>query len=99
MGSLPVGLVATLCLGLRENSRVMMALRGARLSLDQEIAVQQLDALNLSVWMKTKDAVKGRNRPQSLYKELTKPQNAQSEFATFESYEELKQAIERSKHV
>ena len=53
-----------------------------------------VDALNLLVWAKTKDAQKGRNRPQSVLQKLigTEPQK---ELMTFDSVAEFEEARKR----
>lgn len=97
MGSLPVELVATLVLGLRDNSRLKMALRGETYTFEQVMMVKQYDALQINAYLKTEDARKGRRRPKMLMDELMKA-NTPSEFKSFDTVEELQKAIERSKH-
>lgn len=98
-GSLPVKTVATLAFGLREDSRIKMALRGESLTFEQKMLVQQVDLLNINAWLKTRDAVKGRNRPESLYMKLTQNENKPSDFRTFSNRDDLMAAIRRSKNV
>lgn len=97
MGSLPADVVATLVLGLRDDSRVKMALRGERYTFEQIMAVKQYDALQIVAYLQTDDARKGRRRPKMLMDELVK-RSAPSEFQSFDTFEELQQAIDRSKH-
>lgn len=68
---LPARLVATLACGLGLNSRIMRRLRGEKLPLDITLTAMQIDALRLLVWLHTKDAEKGRNRPESFLEALT----------------------------
>lgn len=64
--ALPALLVASLVVGLRENSRIKMKLSGAKAPADIVLMASMVDRLSLLVWMQTKDASKGRNRPKSL---------------------------------
>lgn len=97
MGSLPAETVATLALGLRDDSRVKMALRGEMLTFEQMMLVRQYDAIRIGNYLHTKDATKGRNRPKMMIELFEK--KAPSEFQSFDTIEELNAAIERSKNV
>lgn len=68
--ALPARKLAVLATGLRENSRVMMALGGRRATTGEMLDAAMLDRLSLLVWAKTKDAQKGRNRPDSVLEKL-----------------------------
>lgn len=68
--ALPARKIATLSMGLRENSRVMMALGGRRATTSEMLDAAMLDRLSLLVWAKTKDAQHGRNRPASVLENL-----------------------------
>lgn len=63
--------LATLAMGLRGSSRVMMALSGRRATTEEMLSAAMVDRLSLLVWAKTKDAQKGRNRPASVLESLT----------------------------
>ena len=62
--------VATLAVGLRDDSRIKMQLKGSKLTLEQGLLALLLDALRINNWMHTKDAPKKRNMPKSLYRQL-----------------------------
>ena len=50
-----------------------------------------VDGINTLIWQKTKDGMKGRNRPESLYKKLTEKKQPKEDLETFDdvdSYEE-----------
>lgn len=64
--TLPAMLVASLAVGLRDDSRIKMKLSGAKAPTEIILLASMVDKLNLLVWAKTKDAEKGRNRPKSL---------------------------------
>ena len=60
---LAVKYAAVLAFGLSENSRIKMALTKRKVTLDTMLMASAVDALNLLVWMQTKDAQKHRNQP------------------------------------
>ena len=59
---------ADLLVELPDNSRVKMMQQegGSIWTFDRMLAALCVDALNLLVWMQTKDGRKGRNRPKSI---------------------------------
>lgn len=59
-------LVAILVYGLRENSRVKLAVSHQKLPIETILLAGIHDRLSLSLWTKTKDGQKNRNRPNSL---------------------------------
>lgn len=74
--SLPVSLVATFFVGLREDSRIKMALAGEKHTPMIMLMSMAVDALNMLVWMQSEDGLKGENRPESITEALfeEKPQ-------------------------
>ena len=64
-------LVATLCFGLRNESRVKMKLSGTKITLTQTLLARMTDELSFQSWAQTKDGQKNRNRPESVLKALT----------------------------
>lgn len=96
MRSLPVNLAATFAIGLRDDSRIKMSLRGQTLTFEQAVMAQMLDAINITAWLQTDDARKGRNRPQSLYRALMEPAQ-ERDFEVFDSIEEFEAALAKSK--
>jgi len=80
--------VATLAIGLSDDSRIKRKLAGQKLTFNQIINTLMLDDLNLNIWTKTKDAAKGRNKPKSLYKMLTEPKKEKEDLRTFDSIED-----------
>lgn len=64
--ALPVPLLATLSSGLRDTSRIKMRVNGMRATTDTLMLAAAVDKLATLVWFKTKDAQRGRNRPESL---------------------------------
>ena len=64
--------IATLSAGLRADSRIMLKLSDMKISTEMMLLTAILDNLNILIWSKTKDAEKGRNKPKSLFTELSK---------------------------
>ena len=64
---------ATLAAGLPLGSRVMTRLSGAAVPLPLQLQARIADDLALLVWMQSKDAQAGRNRPVSILQVLTAP--------------------------
>lgn len=81
---LPPSLVATLSVGLRDNSRIKMKIAGQTLTLEQTLMCFAVDILQYNLWIKTKDGAKGRNRPESILKKLT-DKEPKEELETFSS--------------
>lgn len=69
MGLSPM-LVATLLVGLPDDSRVKMAISGQKLTLEQNLLARLADSVNFLAWAQTEDAQKNRNRPKSILEML-----------------------------
>lgn len=67
--------VATLAIGLRDNSRIKMKATGLRVELNTLLLAHVVDNTAINVYAKTKDAKTGRNRPKSIVKTLTEDQS------------------------
>lgn len=84
-------LVATLVLGLSDDSRIKRKISGNKLSIDQMLLALMVDNLQFIAWSKTKAAAKNNNRPESLFKKLTgydeKSKDELMSFTTPEEYE------------
>lgn len=78
-------LVATLTIGLRDESRVKMKISGQRITMDQMLMALIVDDLNLLLWSRKR---KRGKRPPSLYKKLTEPKKEKDELRAFESPED-----------
>lgn len=77
-------MVATLAIGLPENSRVKMKLSGQKLTLEQSLLALLLDDFNLFLWSRQKH--RGA-RPKSVFKELTEEKKPKDELMSFDSPE------------
>lgn len=96
MRALPAGLLATLSVGLRNNSRIKMKLAGAKTDPDLLMLAAAVDRLSLLVWAQTKDGAKGRNRPASIVDQLNRGgSRKEKDVAAFESPEEFEAARAR----
>jgi len=89
---LPLTTVAALAVGLRENSRIKMAMNDAETTTEILLMAAIVDRLSLLVWFNTKDAEKGVNRPQSILEKLN-PKESLTE--SFESGEDFMKERER----
>ena len=67
---MPVLYIATLAIGLRHDSRIMMAVNGLKVDMNTLLLAHIADNTAINVYMKTKDAEKGRNYPKSYVKIL-----------------------------
>lgn len=87
--ALPISLVATLVLGLRNDSRIKLKISDSRLSLEEMLLALIADSLQYISWTKTKAAQKGKDRPKSILQKLVeKGQESNDDLMSFESPEE-----------
>jgi len=97
MTALPARKLAVLACGLRENSRIMMKMRGDSYSMDTLLLASIVDRLSFIAWTKTEDAKKNRNRPKMMVDALLNPGKAdgKADYAHFASGEEFEAARNR----
>ena len=91
--ALPVSLVASLVIGLREDSRIKMKLSGAKAPSEIILLASIIDRLSVLVWMQTKDAQKGRNRPKSLMSLLFPKETKTTVYKTGEDFEKARKKL------
>ena len=91
---LPVPLIATLAVGLRDNSRVMMAASATKVSGEKFLLAAIVDYLAILVWTKTTDGQKNKNKPKSIYEALTGETKA-DDVVSFDSPEDFERAREK----
>lgn len=89
---LPLTTVAALAVGLRDDSRIKMVMNEIPASPEIMLMAATLDSLNMLVWLHTKDAEKGINRPKSIIESL---HPSESEVETYESGEDFMRVRER----
>ena len=70
MRALPVSVLATLSVGLRENSRIKMRLAGETVPRSDLLLAAIVDRLSLLIWMQSEDGRSGVNRPKSVFDAL-----------------------------
>lgn len=88
----PLSYLADLAAGLDEDSRIKRKIAHIKITFDQMLQALIIDKLSVLVWQRTKDGVKGRNFPESIYQKLTgldeKKKDELEPFATEEAFEE-----------
>ena len=88
--SLPLHTAATLCVGLRNDSRIKLKLSGQHYPEGTILAACAVDELRILRWLQTTDAAAGRNRPESLLaKLLGDHEEERSDIASFGSPEDF----------
>ena len=92
--SLPTRMVATFAAGLKEDSRIKMAMSKIKYPFDTLLIAAILDNLNQRTWAMSADAKSGGNRPQSILNKLFgEAYQGQDQTQTgFESGEEFERA-------
>lgn len=90
---LPVKLLATLSIGLREDSRIKMKISGTKVPLNTMLLGATVDRLSMLLWAKTKDGSKGINRPASIVEMITSEGKELEGFNTGEEFEEARRKI------
>ena len=86
-------LVATLCMGLRDESRVKMEIAGCKITLEQTLLARITDELSFQSWAQTKDGQKNRNRPVSVLKTIL--EDKKDDVESFMSSEDFDNAWEK----
>ncbi len=94
---LPVGKVAVFAFGLRDDSRIKLAMTNSKVPFETFLLAGVLDRLSALVWFKTTDGQKGINKPLMVAEELTGKTKAKESkemiFDSGEDFEEYRQQI------
>ena len=92
---LPAYQVAVFSFGLRDDSRIKVAMSGQNVPTDLLIQASMLDRLSMLVWMKTKDGPQGKNRPASMVDSLLKVEKEKEQmvFTSGEEFEEYRSKL------
>ena len=94
---LPVDQVAVFAFGLRDDSRIKLAMTGSKVPFETFLLAGVLDRLSALVWFKTTDGQKGINKPLMVAEELTGKTKAKERkemiFDSGEDFEEYRQQI------
>lgn len=95
--ALPVEMLATLVVGLRDSSRIKMHIAGSESAQDTLLIAAAVDRLSLIVWSMSKDAQTGENRPNMLLPVLMngKQEERNNSNTVFGSGEEFEAERER----
>lgn len=95
--ALPVEMLATLVVGLRDSSRIKMHIAGSKSAQDTLLIAAAVDRLSLIVWSMSKDAQTGENRPNMLLPVLMngKQEERNNSNSVFGSGEEFEAERER----
>lgn len=95
--SLPLKMVATFSVGLRENSRIKMALVGTKYTFDTLLLASIFDNLNIRTWAMSENAQKGINKPKSIvHKLLGREEESESEYMLFDTAEAFEEMWNRN---
>lgn len=93
--ALPVKTAATLCAGLRPESRTKMRLSGLFVCQETILLGSIFDQVNALRWMQTRDAQQGRNRPEQILPQLLGIDAKTHEALLFDSGEDFMRAREK----
>ena len=94
--ALPVSTLATLAVGLRDDSRIRMHMNGVKISRIETLLAAAVDRLSMLWWAKTEDARNNANRPKSMLSILIgEPEKQENNVEAFESGDEFESAWER----
>lgn len=93
--ALPVSLLATLAVGLRDNSRIKMRMSGARVSRTEMMLAASLDRLSMLWWAQTEDGRNNVNRPASILALITGEKKTESDVETFDTADDFESAWEQ----
>lgn len=93
--ALPVPLLATLAVGLREDSRIKMYLSGTKVSQTTLLLAAAVDKLSMLLWSKTKDAQRGVGQPKSILGAILtgEKESGVTAFETADEFEAARAAI------
>ena len=95
--SLPLHLVATFSVGLRENSRIKKIMAGMKYDFETLLLAAIVDGINLSNWSMSENARNGGKKPESIVNRLLgiEPTNNRNEmiFDSAEEYEEMRKKL------
>ena len=87
--ALPVSLLATLAVGLRDDSRIKMRLAGARATKSELLLAAAVDRLSMLLWAQTEDGRNGVNRPQSVFSVIQGAEKKDGPVEAFETADEF----------
>ena len=83
--ALPARLLATLAVGLRDDSRIKRRLSGEKASKTELLLAAMVDRLSLLLWMQTEDGRNSINRPKSILSVIRGEEKQDGQIAAFDS--------------
>ena len=89
MKALPGRLLATLCVGLRDDSRIRMRLSGNKIPRSEMLLAGMVDKLSMVAWLLSEDGQNGTNRPASVLDALLGGPAQESDLESFETPEDF----------
>ena len=90
--ALPVSLLATLAVGLRDDSRIKMRLAGAKVPRSELLLAAIVDRLSMLLWAQTEDGRKGVNRPRSVFVAIQGDEKKDGPVESFDSADDFESA-------
>lgn len=90
--SFSIAYIATLVIGLSDNSRIKRNLNGMKVGIDTALLAGMTDRLSMLLWTQSVDGQKGRNRPDSIYETLMGKELDKKDVRHFESAEAFQKA-------
>lgn len=87
--ALPVSTLATLAVGLREDSRIKICISGVKVSRTEMLLAAAVDRLSLLVWAKTENGRNNVNRPKSILDIILGEEEQKSDVRSFASAEDF----------
>ena len=86
-------LLATLAVGLRDNSRIKMKIIGEKFDINTQLLASIADRLSILIWQKTENGHKGINKPVSILESLNSEPKDNFGFNTVEEFEAERKRI------
>lgn len=86
-------MLATLAVGLRDNSRIKMKIIGEKVDINTQLLATIADRLSILIWQKTEDGHKGRNKPVSILESFNSKPKDNFGFNTVEEFEAERKRI------
>lgn len=88
-------MLAALCFGLRDDSRIKMKIAGAKASMNTMLLAGIYDSLAFIAWSKTENAQKGINKPKSVLASLMEVSPDESDIEVFANGKDFRDAFNK----
>lgn len=90
--ALPVPMLATLAVGLRDDSRIKMHMSGAKIPRCELLMAAAVDQLSLLVWLNSENGRNGTDRPPSILGAIFGTEQENDKVEAFETADEYEAA-------